>query len=258
MSEIYNRYNENLNIDCECNKPLPKVKEKSNCCCEGGLPSHSNEIEILVRQLKREVKDLMTTTEAKLLCQDKKIAEMVTYIKNNLSNAIRTLLDTMIQTHEIDDIITSVLEDYNQISLLGVKFNSNIIANDDTFEDIKYLETEYIKNNGIEDFEITNNGIVVKSTSKNNLLVNLNSIVRDDSQVSGSKYIKIEIWRNGILVNSDYTFASCNNEVINLNLSSYFKVRFNDLIKIKIFGKKDDNFLLTRINAHLSMEYNID
>ena len=106
--EKYNKYHESLEIDC-CNgkKPLPKKKD---CCCEG-LPSHDNQLEILVKQLKREVKELMKTTTSQLLCQDKKIAETMVYIKNNLSNSIRTLLDDMLADGELEDIITETISD---------------------------------------------------------------------------------------------------------------------------------------------------
>lgn len=80
------------------------------CCGGESLPSNSNEIEILIRQLKREVEKLMQTTEARLLCQNKKIDETMVYIKNNLSNALRELIDSMIQSGEIDEIIKSTVE----------------------------------------------------------------------------------------------------------------------------------------------------
>ena len=114
--EKYNKYHESLNIDC-CDKEINKPKVKNNCCCDGvNLPSHNNEIEVLIRQLKREVKELLQTTQAKLLCQDKKIAETMVYIKNNLSNAIRDLLDSMLTSGELEDIITdTVLDTINEL-----------------------------------------------------------------------------------------------------------------------------------------------
>lgn len=103
--EKYNKYHESLDIDC-CDKEINKPKKKSNCCCDGiNLPSHNNEIEVLIKQLKREVKELLQTTQAKLLCQDKKIAETMVYIKNNLSNYIRDLLDSMLLSGELEQII---------------------------------------------------------------------------------------------------------------------------------------------------------
>lgn len=89
---------------------------KNNCCGGINLPSHNNEIEVLIRQLKREVKELMNTTQAKLLCQDKKIAETMVYIKNNLSNYLRDLLDSMLLSGELDEIITEIIS--NEIALL--------------------------------------------------------------------------------------------------------------------------------------------
>ena len=113
--ENYNKYNETLNIDCCNKKTTAKTVKSSNSCCGGeSLPSYNNEIEVLINQLKREVKKLMKNTEAKLLCQDKKIAETMVYIKNNLSNSIRTLLDSMLESGEMEDIITdTILEALN-------------------------------------------------------------------------------------------------------------------------------------------------
>ena len=58
------------------------------------------------RKLTKEVKELMKSTEARLLCQDKKIAETMVYIKNNLSNAIQNLTKG-INTASTDNIFTN-------------------------------------------------------------------------------------------------------------------------------------------------------
>ena len=85
---------------------------KNNCCSEGcNLHSSDNTVEILIQQLKREVKKLMQDTTTKLLCQDKKIAETCVYIKNNLSNYLRDLLDSMQVSGELDEIIKLFIED---------------------------------------------------------------------------------------------------------------------------------------------------
>lgn len=91
------------------------------CAYEEGcsLPSSSNELEIIVRQLKREVSELIQTTTDKFLKQDGKIAEMCVYIKENLSNELRILLDSMVSSSEINDIITSVLS--NELELIQYK-----------------------------------------------------------------------------------------------------------------------------------------
>ena len=116
--EKYNKYGESLNLDCNC-KGKSAIKKTHDCGCGGiNLPSHNNEIEILIKQLKREVKELMKTTQAKLLCQDKKIAETMVYIKNNLSNSIRDLLDSMQSSGELDQIITDII-----LSELDAKFD---------------------------------------------------------------------------------------------------------------------------------------
>ncbi|MBO7694236.1 MAG: hypothetical protein J6T10_16580 [Methanobrevibacter sp.] len=104
----YNKYHESLIIDC-CDKEKKPKARYTNCCPPPHLPSRDNEIEVLIRQLKREVKELMKSTEFRLLCQNKKIDETMVYIKNNLSNAIRNLLDSMLQSGELDEIITDII-----------------------------------------------------------------------------------------------------------------------------------------------------
>lgn len=70
-----------------------------NICEEiGNLPSCPNDLKIVVAQLKRETEKLMKDTNATLLIHDGKIAELTKYIKDNLDNSLRCLLDNMIST----------------------------------------------------------------------------------------------------------------------------------------------------------------
>lgn len=57
--------------------------------------STPNDIKILLKQIKKEVDTLVTSTEAKLLLHDGKIAECCKYLKDNLSNSIRCMLEDM-------------------------------------------------------------------------------------------------------------------------------------------------------------------
>lgn len=79
------------------------------CFGSCNLKSSDNQYIFMINQLKREIEDLKTTGTARLLFQDGKIAETCVYIKNNLSNELRTLLDSMKLSGELDDIITKTL-----------------------------------------------------------------------------------------------------------------------------------------------------
>lgn len=177
--EQYNRYNESLNIDCGCNEPKPKTKKKDDCCCGGmNLPSHDNELEILVRQLQKEVKELIDLTNKKLLCQDKKIAETMLYVKNNLANALRLLLNSMLESGELEDLITGVVansiailendvatlkSDVTDINNQLTQIKSNITA---IQKDIQTLKEEKLDFEEIEEQELDTNFLDVEVSTE--------------------------------------------------------------------------------------------
>ena len=97
----------------------------NSICKTCDLKRVDNEVEILIRMLRREVEELSKTTTARLLLQDSKISETCVYIKNNLSNSIRELLDSMLVNGELDKIITDSL--INEVELIR-EANSNIIS----------------------------------------------------------------------------------------------------------------------------------
>lgn len=95
------------------------------------LPSNDNEVSILIQQLETEVKDLMTSTEYKLLCQSKKIDETMCYIKNNLSNSIRDLLNSMENSGELDELILNTITEVNgEIETVKEYFDSKTLSLD--------------------------------------------------------------------------------------------------------------------------------
>ena len=147
----------------------------------------------------------------------------------------------------------------NQVSIFGISFNDYSLTTESTYEDIKYTNINYIRNNGNKDFEVTSSGIYIKSMYKKNLTVNLSTNVRPDSGTGGLKYFRIELWRNGTMIESQFTATEVtNNGRANLTIPCYFKVTYNDLIKIKGYGKIYDTFLLTRANFELSKNDDID
>ena len=81
-----------------------------NSSCEPcNLNSGDNKTDILLMQLKRGLAELVKNTEAKLLLQDGKIAETCVYLKDNLSNELRILLDSLNNSGKLGDIITETV-----------------------------------------------------------------------------------------------------------------------------------------------------
>ena len=146
----------------------------------------------------------------------------------------------------------------NQKSIIGLRFAEHRQVTPDTYEDIDYT-TELNRNNGNEDFYINANGIYIKSMYKKNLVINLSSNVRADSGQNSNRYMRIELWRNGSMIESEFTAVyQRGNDRNNISIPVFFKVTYNDLIKIKSYGKVNDTFLLTRVNMELSKNDNID
>ena len=147
----------------------------------------------------------------------------------------------------------------NQKSVLGVKYVDDRIATADTYENISYT-TEYARTNGNEDFELSaTNGIYIKSQYKKNLVINLSSNVRADSGQDGYRYMRVELWRGGSMIESEFSrIYQRGNDCNMLFIPVFFKVTYNDCIKIKAYGKVNDSFILTRANLELSKNDNID
>ena len=144
------------------------------------------------------------------------------------------------------------------MSRFGISINDYSLTTNNTYEDLNYTNTEYQRNNGNSDFEVTQNGIYIKSMYKKNLTVNLSTNVRPDSGTGGLKYFRIELWRNGSMIESYFTATEVtNNGRANMTIPCYFKVTYNDLIKIKGYGRVSDVFLLTRANFELSKQDDI-
>lgn len=147
----------------------------------------------------------------------------------------------------------------NQVSRFGIGFNDYSLTTEASYEDINYTSTTYVRNNGNNDFEVTSNGIYIKSMYKKNLMIDISTNVRPDSGTGGLKYFRIEQWRNGSMIESQFTATEVtNNGRANLTIPCFFKVTYNDVIKIKGYGKIYDTFLLTRANLELSKNDDID
>lgn len=144
----------------------------------------------------------------------------------------------------------------NQVSRIGLAFNDYHLTRSNDYEDIDYTDLAYNRNNGCtDDYYINSNGIYIKSKYKKNLLINLSTNVRPDSGQGGLKYFRIELWRNGAYLESQFTATEVtNNGRANLSIPCFFKVTYNDLIKIRGYGVTSDTFLLTRVNMELSKQ----
>lgn len=113
---------------------MENLNTKVGGCYSASSP---NDIKILLNQIKREVEELSKNTEAKLLIHDGKIAELCKYLKDNLSNSIRDLLDSMVLSGEINTIISTVL---------GELFNYEItLSQFGATGESEYVDTEALK-----------------------------------------------------------------------------------------------------------------
>lgn len=161
-----------------------------NSCVEGcNIPSSPNDIKLLLIQIKREVEELTKTTEAKLLLHDGKIAEMCKYIKDNLSNSIRCLIDSMKLSGELNEIITTAIdEEIYELKNLVVNVKDYGAKGNDICDDtLAFMEA--IKNcNGRELYIPKTNG----SYKISSLIIENIPRIKIDGIIKVDEYIEIK------------------------------------------------------------------
>lgn len=80
----------------------------SNCIFDS-MNVENNETKLMMKKIQAEVSEFIKSNEAQKLIYNQKFAELYNYLKDNLSNSIRVQLDTMINTGELDTIITNAI-----------------------------------------------------------------------------------------------------------------------------------------------------
>ena len=87
-------------------------------CTEGcDIPSDTNGVKIYVKRLIREFKTYYEDTTKSLLEHDHKIAELCNYLKGNISDSLRCLLDSMIASGEIEQLIKEMICNHDPVSV---------------------------------------------------------------------------------------------------------------------------------------------
>ena len=81
----------------------------NECNIKCPFVSGDNKYDVLINQLNREIEVIKKTTTAKSLLYENKLNELCVYIKNNLSNELRLLFDSMKVSGELEEIITETI-----------------------------------------------------------------------------------------------------------------------------------------------------
>lgn len=192
----------------------------SKLCETCNLDTSSNEVEILIRQLRREVEELMKSTTGRLLLQDSKIADICVYVKENLSGEIRELLDTMQVTGELDKIITeSLINSFNEL------YNTVI-----TPGDIRYYGA---KGNGLDETILLQNaGDGAKRLNIPYVIPSGTYKISSDLDLRGIKDVQID---GEIVSDNDSTV------IIGSNSTNFngIKVNIKKVKNVKVVGVKN-------------------
>jgi hypothetical protein len=158
-----------------------------------------------MRQIQREVEKFYNDTTAKMLLHDGKIAELCNYVKTNLSNTIRDLLDTMNNNGELSDIITETI--INRISSVEDTLESTLKNTMDSVNNalemskVYYDDIETIKKRDVisdTDYYITK----IPKYDRNGKLIKVNLGIANDSEsgVGVESTLKFAHRKNATLV----------------------------------------------------------
>lgn len=154
----------------------------------------------------------------------------------------------------IENLKKNILNLFNiqQSTVLGLGFNDYRIVTPNTYEDLDYTDLSYNRYTNSNEFDVVSSGIWIKSFYKKNLLINLSTNIRADSGQDGLRYFRVEQWRDGSMINSEFSAVDvAGNGRANITIPAFFKVTYNDIIKIKAYGRTSDTFLLTRVNFEI-------
>lgn len=167
--------------------------------------SSPNDIKILLVRLTKEVDELITSTEAKLLLHDGKIAELCKYLKDNLSNSIRCLLFDMEKSGELDQIIGEAINTLLtggalNLKLFGAK-GDGITDDTESFKNIVKMI-----NDDIQEVIIPAGNYVINDTIKfeniSNVRFNCYGKIKAVSSKSNEKPIFSFVGSNDITLNN--------------------------------------------------------
>lgn len=105
--------------------------------------------DVILNQVKREVAKHSNDVTAKLLKQDNKISELYRYLKDQLSNNIGNVINGMLISGELDEIISSVLLDdsfvrYSETEVENISETQLEAMKDISVEVRREFDTSYI------------------------------------------------------------------------------------------------------------------
>lgn len=105
--------------------------------------------EVVLNQVKREIAKHSNDVTVKLLKQEKKITELCLYFKDKLSNTIGSVIDDMLRSGELNEIISSVLLDdsfvrYSETEVENISETQLEAMKDISVEVRREFDTTYI------------------------------------------------------------------------------------------------------------------
>lgn len=144
--------------------------------------------------------------------------------------------------------------DIKDITTIGLAWNPYTLESDATYEEITYSDIKYSRSSNPKDYEVTSDGIVIKN--KNRCCLSICSELRNRSADSGQRYMKVEIWHEGVMTSEEFISVSSTYEYECINISNLFYCypSSGDIIKIKFYGFAGDIVNSLKVNMVLNRE----
>lgn len=135
---VYKLYGKNQELIDDYNKFLEDIRNEVNAF----KTSTNQDMECFKAKITKICNDYIATMDKKIDCQDRKIAEAVKYMKDNIKATVTEIIAEMKEKGEIDEAILNVFDN------IGTRFENLYVESIEEMKNTEYMAGDVVKTLG--------------------------------------------------------------------------------------------------------------